>query len=865
MRLDVLVRLVVGLIILSGVSPAPAFGDTAAPLANCTPVSGLSGAAGSEQQFRIEVPSDCTELTISIAGGTGDADLYVKRSSQPTTTSFDYRPYLIGSNESVTVLNPSAGTWYIMVRAYQAFNGLTLVACYVGGGSNPPASGVSSLTNCVPVSGLSGSAGSEQQFRIEVPSGCSELTITITGGTGDADLYVKMGSQPTATSYDYRPYLVGSEEWVTVPYPSAGSWYIMIRAHQTYSGLTLQACFVDDGTTPPEEPVDEIVPSNTRSDFSPGDRVVLLVVPLDNDGSHTVGLYPGTMGTVVCCDHSDPGLPLFVSWDNWTNGKSNSSFCDPPVISYRPNSGWWMACTQIGKPGQPIDSCPRALMAKYSGKVVALTADSANTYAGRTTLTLETNSRVGIYAAASATSAAGGTWTAWLTPSTVGPGEATVELSVRGTNVNAGVLACGETTNVAAVTLSLGPPELVDEIVPSDDGDFTPPVETTSLPEDSGGGGSGALIGISYRFDWRGTLALPLEDPGQGHCGSCWAFTFAKAFQAKIELNNGGDLDLSEQHLLVRADAGGCCGGNFDDARALLESEGPVLGDSWPYREVGVSCPVQVSSPGKPACYHLPYKVRPTTLGQYNPNDLLLTKASVILNGPAYISFITGDASSSAFRSFWYSGSSPGSVFRYNSSEQQRLPHSVSRKSHAVTLIGWDDGKQAWLCLNSWGSGGPNGDGTFWLAYDDACVKGVQNFRIDLLRPASSEMVVQFAPSSTYGSYWLTISGSSKFEHLSIGHIGPGGPVEYAYWPPQDINVSVSLGGSGTATINATATARRDSGYDKCWSISKRIDDARLAGRKIQIKAVFDTAAGTSTYNSPQFNSTSAFESGGFQ
>jgi hypothetical protein len=207
---------------------------------------------------------------------------------------------------------------------------------------------------------------------------------------------------------------------------------------------------------------------------------------------------------------------------------------------------------------------------------------------------------------------------------------------------------------------------------------------------------------------------------------------------------------------------------------------------------------------------------------------------------------------------------SPGSVFRYNSSEQQWLPQSPSRKSHAVTLIGWDDSKHAWLCLNSWGPGGPNRDGTFWLGYD-ACVKGIHNFRVDLLRPASSEMVVQFAPSSTYGSYWLTISGSSKFVHLSIGHTGPRGNVEYAYYPPQDINVSVSFSGTGTAIINATPTAPRHSDFDTHWSISKRIDDARLAGRKIQIKATFDTAAGTSTYNSPQFNSTAVFESGGFQ
>ncbi|MBN1505858.1 MAG: hypothetical protein JW955_03385 [Sedimentisphaerales bacterium] len=194
-------------------------------------------------------------------------------------------------------------------------------------------------------------------------------------------------------------------------------------------------------------------------DFNPGDRVVLLVRPLNNDGTLAVGLYPGAMGTVVCCDHGDPGLPLFVSWDNWTNGKSNSSFCDPPVISYVPNSGWWMACTQIGRPGQPVDPCPRALMAKCSGKVVSLEPYpmTPTTYVGKTILTLELNFRATVSATVTTTSAAGGIWTASLTPSTVGPGEVPVELYVRGTSVDASALPCAQTANVATVNLSFVP------------------------------------------------------------------------------------------------------------------------------------------------------------------------------------------------------------------------------------------------------------------------------------------------------------------------------------------------------------------------------------------------------------------------
>ena len=100
------------------------------PLRNGVPMRNLSGAATSEQFFQLDVPSSVQTLEITISGGTGDADLYVKRGSEPTTSSYDYRPYLVGNNETVGVLNPSAGTWFVMVRGYQAFAGVTLQATY---------------------------------------------------------------------------------------------------------------------------------------------------------------------------------------------------------------------------------------------------------------------------------------------------------------------------------------------------------------------------------------------------------------------------------------------------------------------------------------------------------------------------------------------------------------------------------------------------------------------------------------------------------------------------------------------------------------------------------------------------------------
>jgi hypothetical protein len=103
-------------------------------LTNGQAVSNLSGATSSWQYFKIAVPSGQTSLAISMSGGTGDADLYVKLGAQPTASSYDYRPYLSGNNESVTVTNPAAGDWYIGLNAYAAYSGVSLTATYSGSG-----------------------------------------------------------------------------------------------------------------------------------------------------------------------------------------------------------------------------------------------------------------------------------------------------------------------------------------------------------------------------------------------------------------------------------------------------------------------------------------------------------------------------------------------------------------------------------------------------------------------------------------------------------------------------------------------------------------------------------------------------------
>jgi vibriolysin len=76
-------------------------------------------------------------------------------------------------------------------------------------------------------------------YTLDVPAGSSALGFHMSGGSGDADLYVRYGATPTLSSYDCRPYLSGNNEDCTFTNPSAGMWYIGIYGYSAASGVSL--------------------------------------------------------------------------------------------------------------------------------------------------------------------------------------------------------------------------------------------------------------------------------------------------------------------------------------------------------------------------------------------------------------------------------------------------------------------------------------------------------------------------------------------------------------------------------------------------------------------------------------------------
>jgi vibriolysin len=99
------------------------------------------------------------------------------------------------------------------------------------------------LQNGVPVTNISGTAGQMKIYTLAVPAGQSTVTFSMTGGTGDADLYVNFGGEPSTTVYQCRPYLTGNTETCTFTPPSTGTYFVGVYAYANFAGLTLTGTY----------------------------------------------------------------------------------------------------------------------------------------------------------------------------------------------------------------------------------------------------------------------------------------------------------------------------------------------------------------------------------------------------------------------------------------------------------------------------------------------------------------------------------------------------------------------------------------------------------------------------------------------
>ena len=154
-------------------------GSTGGPLTKGVAVTNQSAATGASVNYTLVVPAGSSNLTFTTSGGTGDSDMYVKFGSAPTDTVYDCRPYKSGNAETCTFASPSAGTYYVRLKAYSAFAGLSLVGNYTTGGGGGTAQTYSNTADYqirdnttvespITVSGRSGNAPTNASVTVAI-------------------------------------------------------------------------------------------------------------------------------------------------------------------------------------------------------------------------------------------------------------------------------------------------------------------------------------------------------------------------------------------------------------------------------------------------------------------------------------------------------------------------------------------------------------------------------------------------------------------------------------------------------------------------------------------------------------------------
>ena len=216
-----------------GTTPPPTAGNV---LENGVAKANLG--SSTELSFTMEVPAGATELNFYMAGGTGDADLYVKFGSAPTSSSYDCRPYKGGNAESCAIASAQTGTYFVKVIAYSAFSGVSLTGSFT-----EPSTGGGATGGSASVTDISVARRAWTYYTIDVPVGMATLDFAMSGGSGDADMYIRRGSQPTSATYDCRPYKSGNTESCSFTNPAADTWHIGVYGYSAASGVSLEVTY----------------------------------------------------------------------------------------------------------------------------------------------------------------------------------------------------------------------------------------------------------------------------------------------------------------------------------------------------------------------------------------------------------------------------------------------------------------------------------------------------------------------------------------------------------------------------------------------------------------------------------------------
>ena len=84
------------------------------------PVTNLSAGSGKRMLFKLEVPFSSSErlLVISLFGGSGNADLFVKTLYLPTSSDYDWSSKMDSNEEKIQIIHRYSGIFHFVLSLF---------------------------------------------------------------------------------------------------------------------------------------------------------------------------------------------------------------------------------------------------------------------------------------------------------------------------------------------------------------------------------------------------------------------------------------------------------------------------------------------------------------------------------------------------------------------------------------------------------------------------------------------------------------------------------------------------------------------------------------------------------------------------
>lgn len=190
--------------------------------------------------YMITIPTGANSVTFTTAGGTGNADLYVRRSDWPRADAYDCKSAGYSNSETCTLYYPTAGTYYIKLYGTSTSSGAQLLVNM----DRPYTAPV--LVRGQPYIDVSMAVGEQRRFEIDMPWGKNNVQFFTSGGTGYANLYVKFEQAPTVYNYDCKVDGISTNTTCSMGWGKTGRYYVLVEAkHTPITGMRIGVNYTD--------------------------------------------------------------------------------------------------------------------------------------------------------------------------------------------------------------------------------------------------------------------------------------------------------------------------------------------------------------------------------------------------------------------------------------------------------------------------------------------------------------------------------------------------------------------------------------------------------------------------------------------